>query len=470
MVRQTAFIYLTEILARLANFASVILIVRYMGEDALGKISYASSLVFLFAVFTDLGYALVSIKYFAQTGRTDKTVLNPGFTLKLLSSAAVFAVLAVYSAFVPADPSVSLLTILFALDLVISSFLFPYRYAFAGLRLFQYDSVLKVLTSALSLMLLLVLLKIYPDVAAVGAGIPLACSTVSFFYFQRLNRGLGIVTPGLTFDRAKLAVFFRSCLPFSIGAIVVMFHQKIGVILLKEFSGFAGVGVFVIAYKIIEALNMIPNVILGIIFPAFSSFFVKWDEQAEKAVFILTKYLLIISVPVAVLVCFFGGGVLGFLMKKPIGDSGALLQVLAWALIPSFLYSVTGGLINAGPKPGANTSIHIFMAAVYLALLFIFLPSRGFIGLAYSLVIVEWLGLLVRMVYIRRRICLTDYPGIFLKVFAAAGIAFIPLFLNKGYAAGAVSLLIYAGVLGFSGYVNKDEFLAFYRHAGSYGA
>ena len=469
LVKQTAFIYLTEILSRLANFASAILIVRYMGEAALGEISYAASLVFLFAVFTDLGYALISVKYFAQFGKEDKEVLNPGFTLKFISSVAIFLILLSYPVFVSINSALSLLISLLALDIVFSSFSFPYKYAFGGLRQFQYESILKIIIAAFSLALLLILVQVYPNIAVVGGGIPLFCSLFSFLYFWRLNKKLNIVNAKLTFDIAKLTAFFKSCLPFSIGAVVVMFHQKIGIILLKEFSDFESVGVFIIAYKIIEALNMIPNVILGITFPVLSSFFVNWNEKAEKIVFILTKYLLIISVPLALLVCFLGGDLLTLLINKPCGDCGGLLKILSWILVPSFLYSVTGGLINAGPRPGANTTIHFFMTGLYCVMLAVFLPGWGLLGLAYSMVLVEWLALLIRVIYIRKWIYKTGHIALLYKVFIAAGVSFIPLFMMNSYGAGIISLVLYLGILIISGFITKEEVLVFYRIAGSYG-
>lgn len=471
LFKQTFFIYLTEFLSRGFGFLTTILIAKYLSTSALGQISYAASLVFLLAVFTDLGYAPVAVKKFAQAGKDDKTALNPGFTLKFLSSAAAFILIIFYLGFAGAemDRTVFLLVLLSGVNLIVSSLSFPYQFSLRGLRLFQYENLFKLGASSVCFALLLLSLKVRPDAVVIGGVIPIVASLFMLFSFYLLNARLGVVRPGLTFDAGRLSGFFRECLPFSVAVIITLFQNKLDIVILKNFTDFQAVGVYVLAYKGIEAIAIIPNVIFTVTFPVIAAHFTDRAGALRDSVRLMTKYLFVLSVPVAVVLFFTGGKAVALIMGPAYADAGSLLELLAPVLVPVFLYSATSGTIMAGPKPSANTLIQLGAALSYFLLLFILVPSKGARGLVYSLIFVEWAALLAKMVYINRKICGVDYAAMGLKVLGAAAAAVFPFFFFGSFASAVIFLAVYSAVLVISGFVDKKGFGEFYKLAGAFG-
>lgn len=467
--KQTLFIYLSEIFAKSFGFITTIFIAKFLGKEALGQLSYASSIVFLASIFTDLGYAPLAVKHFAQYGKTNKEVINPAFTLKFLSSIIIFVLMTIYLTIEGnIDFSSKALIFVLLLNLIVSSLSFPYQFALQGLRWFQYENILKIITSFLSFILLLIFLKVYPNIIVIGGGIALFVSFVNILFFYQLNRKLDFIKVNLVFKKDKIFSFFKECLPFSIAIIITLFHNKLDIIILKKFTGFLEVGIYTLAYKIIEVIRIIPDIIFRVTFPTFSSFFRNWDEKAETALFILTKYLLIISTSISLILAFYSNNFLT-LLGKDYQDVGKILQVLCWILIPAFLYSVTSGIINAGPKPQINTIIQLFMSISYFVILFILIPKKGIWGIVYTLVFIEWLGLLIKIIYLKFKICNIKYMRLFSKIFLIAGISAIPIYLNRSFVSIMIFLVLYFILLFKTKTISKPEFLYFYKLAGSYG-
>lgn len=468
--RQTYFIYLTELISRGFGFFTAILIARELSQTALGQISYASSLVFLFAVFTDLGYAPVAVKKFAQSGKSDAQALNPAFTLKFFSSlASLLGISLLLLHTPPKDSSTAMLILLFAVNLVAGALSFPYQFALRGLRLFQYENILKLCSAAVGFGLLLIFLKVNPDVTLIGGVIPLIISAIMFAGFYSLNGRLKVVDVGFVWEFKKLAGFFKECLPFSLTVIITLFHNKLDIVMLKGFTDFQTVGVYVLAYKIIETLNIIPNVIFSVTFPALAAQFADRDKKLERTIFLLTKHLLFIAVPLMFALFLFGDKALELFMGRAFSQAGVVLGLLALIIIPTFLYAVTSGVILAGPRPEVNTAIQFCSSLSYFLLLAFLIPAKGVLGLVYALIAVEWGGLFAKMVYVNYRICRVAYAPLIAKTLAVTVIAAVPLWFFRNWTSLGVFLGLYGVALVMSGLVEKEEFRDFYRLAGAFG-
>jgi O-antigen/teichoic acid export membrane protein len=149
--------------------------------------------------------------------------------------------------------------------------------------------------------------------------------------------------PRPSLDRALLREMGRESWPLMVNNLLSMGFFKADVILLKAMQGDIALGLYSsVAYKVIDAINIVPMSFTFALFPLMSRYADASREAMHRAYKLAVRLLVIVALPVALALT-----TLAYPLSNVIGGSGYMpdsaiaLQLMIWSIPLGFINSVT---------------------------------------------------------------------------------------------------------------------------------
>lgn len=173
-------------------------------------------------------------------------------------------------------------------------------------------------------------------------GVSILTNLVTVVILLVLTRRLFFV-PRCTFDRALQRQMWRESWPLMVNNLLSMGFFKADVILLKAMRGDIVLGLYSsVAYKLIDAINIIPSSFTFALFPLMSRYADTSREAMHRAYRLAVRLLVIVALPLALVLT-----TLAYPLASIIGGSGYMpdsaiaLQLMIWSIPLGFVNSVT---------------------------------------------------------------------------------------------------------------------------------
>jgi O-antigen/teichoic acid export membrane protein len=182
-----------------------------------------------------------------------------------------------------------------------------------------------------------------------------------------------------SFDFSRAKMLLKQSYPLMFSAVMVSLYMKIDTVMLKS-VGSVAVGIYNAAAGLSEAWFFIPMAIVTSVFPAIVNARKTDMDRYKKRLINLYDLLVYISVPVAILISFFGTDIIHILYGNQYEGAGQMLSIHIWSGIFVFLgiasgqYLVAEGLTNISFQRTAAGAI------LNIALNFWLIPHYGGIG------------------------------------------------------------------------------------------
>ena len=149
--------------------------------------------------------------------------------------------------------------------------------------------------------------------------------------------------PRLVADRALLREMAHESWPLMVNNLLSMGFFKADVLLLKAMQGDIVLGLYSgVAYKIIDAINIVPSSFTFALFPLMSRYADTSREAMSRAYRLAVRLLVIVALPLAFVLT-----ILAYPVARIIGGSGYMpdsaiaLQLMIWSIPLGFVNSVT---------------------------------------------------------------------------------------------------------------------------------
>ena len=186
----------------------------------------------------------------------------------------------------------------------------------------------------------------------------------------------------------------RQAWPFAIAAVLSALQLRMSVILLEQLAGTAVTGQYAAASRFVEAGRMLPNALFGALFPALSM--LNTNQEAFNRLFRrvasgLAAYGLLVGIGAWL----FAPLLIDLTYGEQFGESGTILRVLAWVLLPGLLKSSRILMYYAQRREGYVNRVTLVALLVQFILSVILIPTNGAIGAAMTLILVEALMLVL---------------------------------------------------------------------------
>jgi O-antigen/teichoic acid export membrane protein len=434
---------ISKILSTVLALVSIGFITRYLGKDGFGDYATVLAFLSLFSAISDLGLYQFSTREISRLGANVDEIMGNAFSLRVISSLFIFLCSFVLIMFLPYSQEVK-----YGVLVIAASFIFSSGYQILN-GVFQKNLAMdRVAVSELlgklvqlGVVILAVKLNLSFSWIIVSLLFNMIVSFVLVYFWSKKYIKLGF-----RFDFAYWKRFLSESYPIGVMAIVVFLYFKMDTILLSFLRSSAEVGVYNVAYKVLENISFFPAMIIGLIFPIISQhIFIdkqKFFNIANKTF----KVFVLLSVPLIVGTLFLSDGLILLIGGAGFGESALVLRILVFALAAIFFSNFFNAILVAGNLQKKLMFVLSVAAIFNITANLIFIPIFSYIAsatisVATELFVVLAAGYLVfrRLDYIPR---VEKVVGILFSGAIMAGFLFI-FRGNNFYLLGFGSVCVY---------------------------
>lgn len=440
-------------------------ITRYLGQEGFGSYSLVLAFLSIFDSLADFGLYSLMTREISRPEADEKRIASNIFTLRM---AILFIFLAVA---------------------IVSIWLFPYPYqvklgvAIVTIAIFflsasqvlmgifqKYLHTEKVALAEIigrTVQLGLVILFVYLDsgffsiliALIIGAG---AIFILNFLFARRY------IHLTLAFNFTYWKEISKNALPIALSIVLTLIYFKIDSIFLS--LGFinklspnpiSDVGIYNIAYKVLEGLIFFPAMFVGLIMPLLSKFAFSNQEEFKKIFQKTLDVLFIFIIPIIIGLLFLSLPIVVLIGGKAFDASAPVLQILSFSIGLIFLGTLFGNGIIALNKQKIGAWIYFSGMIFNIITNLIFIPKYRYIGAASTTLATEFLVTLLMLILIYKTI--HYFPRFKIIKPLIAGVAmgiFIYYFQNWNlFLVAGIGAAIYFGILYLIKGIRRDEIL-----------
>ncbi len=253
---------------------------------------------------------------------------------------------------------------------------------------------------------------------------------------------------GLDFDLKYWKEIFSVALPIAISLVFVLIYFKLDTVLLSIMKSSNDVGVYSVAYKVLEATIFLPAVYVGLMMPVLS-------RHAFKNAIEFSKTLNKTFDVLAIFAFWFCGYI--FLMAdwiiKIIGGAGftqavPVLRILSLAVFLIFFGNLGGNAIIALNLQKKAMWIYFVGAVINLGANILLIPSFSYFATAWTTVLTEVIITLLMFYLIKKETGGHLSKKVFIRSAFSAGLLSLWMLIVRGnFAWASLSWLLYFPIL-----------------------
>lgn len=469
LVRKIAYNTIVSTGARLAGVAfslvNIGLIARYLGKEGFGSYSLILAFLYVFNNLADLGLYSLMVREISKPGVDEKKVASNIFTVRIIALLVFLSIASILVWFFPYSQQVKIGTLIAAVSFLFLSMGQVLMGIFQKYLSTDRAAIADVVGRIVQLVFVVLFIKFSLGLNSIISALILGCfaNFVLLFIFARRH-----VLFGLDFDFPYWKKIIKATIPIAASIVLTLIYFKIDSIFLSlpiinrnSPNPISDVGIYGIAYKILEGLIFFPAMFIGLIMPLLSRSALiepeKFKQVFQKTLDVLVLFivplvigLLMLSLPIVVLV----GG-------KEFSSSAPALNVLSFAIGLIFLGTLFGNAIIALNKQKAGAWIYFGGMIFNIITNLIFIPKYRYVGAAATTLATEFLVTILMLFLISKTINYLPRFNIIKPLIAGAIMAGF-LYLAEGWnvflLVGA-GLIIYTAVLYLIKGFKKEEIL-----------
>lgn len=363
-------------------------IVRYLGPEQFGVLSFAGAFAGLFGAFTALGLPSIVVRDIVNDPDCTTETLGTTAVLQFISGIVNYLLMLAAIAYLrPNDiitqTIVAILGSMLLFEASKVSVLWFESQVLSKYTVWVQNSVFLAFT-VIKIILILQWASLIAFVWVMLAEMIL----VAIILLGFMNKfGPSLVKLRFNSKRAKLLL--KDSWPLLISAVSITIYMKIDQIMLGQMIGDEAVGVYSAALRISEVWYFIPIMIVASVFPAILKAKKVSEEQYYKRLQKLYDLMVLISVGVAVPISFLSTPIVTLLFGEAYHGAGTILAIHIWSMIFVSLGVASGKWFLTEnrqmlslQRTGIGVIVNIFFN-------FLLIPKFGGIGAALSTLVAQ---------------------------------------------------------------------------------
>lgn len=362
-----------------------IYVIRYLGSEDFGKLSYSISFAGLFSAIAKLGLDAIIVRNIVQEEDSTQQILGTAFVLKLISSLLTILLIAGAIWTFNDDAQVRWMTLIIALGLVFSAFevidfWFQSQVLAGALTVvrsgqFILSSLAKILLISLrvSLMAFVWLTLIDSLFKAVGS------IGVYLKHHQAIFRW--------QFNWARAREMLRDSYPLILSSVMVTIYMKIDQIMLGNMVGNEAVGNYAAAARFSEIWYFVPGLVCSSVFPAIIRAKQRNEQEYYNKLQQLYDLIAWMSLAIAVPMTFVAIPLMTTLLGDGYSKAGEILSWHIWATPFVFLGVARSQWLMVENLTQFSFATTVFGTITNILLNLILIPIYGGTGAAIATLI-----------------------------------------------------------------------------------
>jgi len=383
--KNTSWLFTEKILRILIAFIVTVLVVRYLGPEQFGLLSYAISFYGLFSAIAVLGLEGISIRELVKHPESRDTILGSVFLLRLLGGLVTIIFIALILFISSERTDISILILIISASAIFQSFSVIDYYFRAEVKA-KY-SVYVMMASVLftsTLKILLIILEASLIYFAIVFSAEFFTAAAGFLLVYKYNK-LKIIKWKF---RSEMAMnLLKDSWPLILSGLVIAIYTKIDQVMIKNMLDSKELGYYAVAVRLSEAWYFIPVTLTNAIYPAIvnaknvSNKF--YFNRMQKLYDILAWMAISIAIPVSI----FSKELITIIFGAEFQSAAPVLTIYIWAGVAVFL-----GVASSQYLITENfTRLSFFrtlMGMVFNIILnLVLIPKYGILGAAYATLI-----------------------------------------------------------------------------------
>jgi len=458
IAKNTSLLFISQIITYAIAFITLAYMVRYLGVENFGILSFALSFAGILIIFTDLGLSSLMTREVAR----DKSKIGQYITNVILLKIALTAVSALFSLgfiyLLGYDAMTMLIIFLVIFSYIFNSFTITFYSLFQAVELMEFQSIGQILNAFL--LLVGVMVVIYYGFGLLGIAVAYFITggiTVLYtiaIYIRKYS------LPKMKFNKDFSSDFLKKALPLSMTLIFSTIAFRVDTVLLSILVGNVAVGLYTAPYRLMEVLMFIPGVFTAAIYPVASNFYVS-NKDSLKVVYKKSfEYLTMLSIPIAVMVTLLADKIILLVYGAQFSETVIVLQILIWAIPFIFLNYVFSTLMVSINRQHLALKVVFISMGLNIVLNLIFIPLFSYLGSSVITIITELTDFILYFYLLSRYLHKIELQNVIVKP-AVAGLVMglfiyyvnIPLLLSI-----IVAPLLYFIVLNLLRAFSKEDF------------
>lgn len=458
LIKNTIWIGVSTTLIKVLRAGIIIYAARLLGTEQYGVFTYATGLVAIFAVFSDMGLSSILVREISKNEDEVKKYFSTGLAIKFgflsAMSILIFCITPYISKF---QDSTNIIPVV-ALSVIFESLrTFFYSIARAQSKL-QKEAILSIVNEVFCIFLIIVLFIRNPTSQSLAYSYMAgnALGLISTLYFTRKYLFDSIKY----FSKKLITPLIKLTLPFAILGVFGIFMTNIDTVIIGYFGNENMLGLFGAAQRPISILYIIPGFLSISILPVVSKMIKEnQTERTTSLINIASRGSLMIALPLTI------GGILvaSPLMTNIFGVSyiGAIstFQILLATLLFVFPGTIFAEILIAQNKQKVFLITGISGALINIGLDLILIPKYGIAGSAIATLCAQAVVNIFFYLKVKQSLNITLTNTLYKSVlgtFIMGAFAYVSIQIELPlFAILSLSAFIYTGIL----FVLKDKTL-----------
>jgi O-antigen/teichoic acid export membrane protein len=386
-IKNFSWLLLENIIKVVIGFIVTIYVIKYLGPEQFGMLSYALSIVAISAPFATLGTESILFRNIIKDNDNEKTLMQTVRYIRLVTSLIISSILLVVFYFYFDKVIIFYIAIILLLSVVLQSFMIYREYfaAFEKVKYITFSSIISMIVTN-SYRVALILLKAKLIWFAVAYVIEKIVSIGSLKYFyQKISDNKKLV-----FDKNIAKQMIKDSWPLMFTTFAGVLYLQIDQVLIKYYLGFEQVGIYATAVKIIMLLYVIPTILSNILYPRI----MQWHKELSNTEYIKKMNLIyffnfLIAILILSFFILFGEWIMLFLFGEEFVASVEVLLIYSFGLIFVFFAANNNKLLMIDNLQKLMLGRNILGLILNIILNIILIPKCGINGAAYATVITE---------------------------------------------------------------------------------
>lgn len=369
--------------------ASIGLITRALGREGFGE--YATVIAYLstFGILADLGlYTLMTREMARPEGKdSQKEIVSLFFSLRLFVAVFFLAAAILFALFFPYSSQVKLGIAFTAIAYLFMSLSQIFMGVFQNYLRMGWPALAEIAGRAVQLGLVWLFF-----VSGKGLFSYLAAVVASSFVIFLINISYArrLVDFHVRVSMGAWKKILRTTFPIAVSLVFTLLYFKSDTIILSILKSPQEVGIYNVAYKLLETIIFFPAMFVGIMMPLLSDGAARGGREFAKIFRRVFDVLSMFALPTAI-----GGILLASPIVALIGGSEFLasalpLQILFIAIAIIFYGNLAGSSVIALNLQGQAMSIYFGGMVFNIAANFFVIPALSYVGAAWTTVITEF--------------------------------------------------------------------------------
>ncbi len=430
IARNTAILFISQIIIQLMTLLLAIVIARRLGVEGFGTYSFAVAYAtIIISMVAELGYQTLLVREVSKNHDDARTYLDNVLGVRIILTVAAFLVVIVTINLMGYPEDIKIVTYLFSASALISSLSGVFLVTFRAFQRMEYEAISTIVEGALRMVLGLMVLFMNRGLEELG--IVFVFSSLVGFVVSAVLCKWKFVPARPRFDLSFFKKTIGVAVTLAVLPMLAIMYIRADTVILSLMKGQDVVGWYNAAYNIVLTLKMVPILLMTALFPAAVSVSVNSRElyslYYEKAI----KYLVALGIPMTIGLAVLAEQIILITYGVGYENSIQVLAILSFDCLLMFIYQpLANALIGYGKERQVAVSAGLCLG-LNVVMNILLIPKYGMLAAAVVTVLSEIVLLISNLHFYHKSIGHFSLPKFFLKpLIASLPMLGLLLFLN----------------------------------------